>query len=388
MVATTKPTTIQKVVQKAGTLTDEAIRNGSLKKNHEKRRNNGEPSRDRNVKDDNKSARTGNAFATTVNPMRREYIGVAPKCANRNLHHSPESSCRACFSCNRLRHLAKDCKEVPRMVNPMNARNPTAARGACFECGESSNLGFSYEIEIVSGQLAEIDKVIRGERPEEKVTHLRSAKVKEQKKEDIVVVRNFPEVFLYDLSILPPNQEIEFRIDLILEAIPIAKSPYRLAPYEMQELSDDILIYSKTQEEHEIHLGLVLEILKKEKLYAKFSKCEFWLQEVQFLGHVINGDGIHIDPSKIKAVKNWEAPRTSSKVRLFLGLTGPRIRLRVDAKSLQHIFNQKELNKDMYWWPGMKKDIVVYGSKLLTCLKVKAKHHRPSGLLQQPEIPE
>ncbi|GKE82656.1 hypothetical protein Tco_1552656, partial [Tanacetum coccineum] len=59
-----------------------------------------------------------------------------------------------------------------------------------------------------------------------------------------------------------------------------------------------------TREEHEVHLGLVLELLKKEKLYAKFSKCEFWLLEVQFLGHVINGDGIHVDLSKIEAVKN------------------------------------------------------------------------------------
>nr|GEU46554.1 putative reverse transcriptase domain-containing protein [Tanacetum cinerariifolium] len=85
-------------------------------------------------------------------------------------------------------------------------------------------------------------------------------------------------------------------------------------------LIDDILIYSKTLEEHEMHLGLVLEFLKKEKLYAKFSKCEFWLRKVQFLGNMINGDGIHVDPSKIKAIQNWEAPRTPSKVRSFLGL--------------------------------------------------------------------
>ncbi|GKD20410.1 hypothetical protein Tco_1222113, partial [Tanacetum coccineum] len=77
-----------------------------------------------------------------------------------------------------------------------------------------------------------------------------------------------------------------------------------------------------TQEEHEVHLGLVLELLKKEKLYAKFSKCEFWLREVQFLRHVINGDGIHVDPSKIEAVKNWKAPRTSSEASSFLGLAG------------------------------------------------------------------
>ncbi|GKF25121.1 putative reverse transcriptase domain-containing protein [Tanacetum coccineum] len=85
---------------------------------------------------------------------------------------------------------------------------------------------------------------------------------------------------------------------------------------------DDILIYSKTQEEHVEHLRLVLELLKKEKLYAKFSKCEFWLKEVQFLGHVINGNGIYVDPSKIESVKNWKSPRTPTEVCSFLGLAG------------------------------------------------------------------
>ncbi|GKC98922.1 hypothetical protein Tco_1169197 [Tanacetum coccineum] len=69
-----------------------------------------------------------------------------------------------------------------------------------------------------------------------------------------------------------------------------------------------------------MHIRLVLDLLKKKKLYAKYSKCEFWLREVKFLGHVINGDGIHVDPSKIESVKNWEAPRTPSEVRSFLGL--------------------------------------------------------------------
>ncbi|GJX42079.1 putative reverse transcriptase domain-containing protein [Tanacetum coccineum] len=85
---------------------------------------------------------------------------------------------------------------------------------------------------------------------------------------------------------------------------------------------DDILIYSKTRKEHEVHLGLVLELLKEEKLYAKFSKCKFWLRELQFLSHVINGNSTHVDPSKIEAVKNWEAPKTPSKVCSFLGLAG------------------------------------------------------------------
>nr|GEW43737.1 hypothetical protein [Tanacetum cinerariifolium] len=85
---------------------------------------------------------------------------------------------------------------------------------------------------------------------------------------------------------------------------------------------DNILIYSKTREEHVEHLRLVLGLLKKEKLHAKFSECEFWLREVQFLGHVINGNEIHVDPSKIEAVKNWKAPKTLIEVRSLLGLAG------------------------------------------------------------------
>ncbi|GKD18586.1 putative reverse transcriptase domain-containing protein, partial [Tanacetum coccineum] len=83
---------------------------------------------------------------------------------------------------------------------------------------------------------------------------------------------------------------------------------------------DDILIYSKTKEDHKVHLRLVLELSRKENLYAKFSKCEFWLQEVHFLGHVVNQSGIHMDPGKIEAVKNWKAPTTSSEIRSSLGL--------------------------------------------------------------------
>ncbi|XP_021999649.1 uncharacterized mitochondrial protein AtMg00860-like [Helianthus annuus] len=85
---------------------------------------------------------------------------------------------------------------------------------------------------------------------------------------------------------------------------------------------DDILIYSKTQEEHKRHLRLILQLLRVERLYAKISECEFWLKEVQFLGHTVNELGIHDDPSKIEAVKNWIAPKYPSEIRLFLGLAG------------------------------------------------------------------
>nr|ABA98118.1 retrotransposon protein, putative, Ty3-gypsy subclass [Oryza sativa Japonica Group] len=85
---------------------------------------------------------------------------------------------------------------------------------------------------------------------------------------------------------------------------------------------DDILIYSRTKEEHEEHLRLALEKLREHQLYAKFSKCEFWLSEVKFLGHVISAGGVAVDPSNVESVTNWKQPKTVSEIRSFLGLAG------------------------------------------------------------------
>ncbi|GKD46211.1 reverse transcriptase domain-containing protein [Tanacetum coccineum] len=134
MVAATEPATIQSALIKAGMLTDKAIRNGALKKVIKKKRNNKEPSRDGNVKDDNKRSRTGRAFPTNTNPVKKDYTGTTPKYPNCNYHHQPEVPCHSCTNCNRFGHVAKDCRVGPRVVNPMNARNPTTTHGACFKC--------------------------------------------------------------------------------------------------------------------------------------------------------------------------------------------------------------------------------------------------------------
>ncbi|GJW06060.1 hypothetical protein Tco_1568483 [Tanacetum coccineum] len=137
---------------------------------------------------------------------------------------------------------------------------------------------------------------VLGERPEEKAKHLMSAKAEGQKLKDIVVLRVHE------------------------DDIPKTAFRTRYVHFEFTLIPFGLMNAPATEEEHETRLGLILELLKKEKLYAKFSKCEFWLREVRFLWHVINGDGIHVDPNKIKTVKNWEAPRTPSKVHSFLGL--------------------------------------------------------------------
>jgi hypothetical protein len=85
---------------------------------------------------------------------------------------------------------------------------------------------------------------------------------------------------------------------------------------------DDILIYSKTKEEHEQHLRMVLKFLREHKLYAKLSKCIFYQKKIHYLGHIISTDGIKVDPEKIEAIRGWPTPRNVTEVRSFMGLSG------------------------------------------------------------------
>nr|GEY66297.1 hypothetical protein [Tanacetum cinerariifolium] len=277
------------------------------------------------------------------------------------------------------------------------------------------------------------------------LAHVTESKSKEKRMEDVPVICDFPK----ELPRLPPPRQVEFQIDQVPRAAPVARALYRLASSEMRELSiqlqellekrfihpsssswgapvlfvkkkygsfrmcidyrelnkltvknhypllriddlfdqlqvipfgltnapavskdlmnrvckpyldkfvtvfiDDILVYSKDEEEHERHLRIILELIKKERLYAKFSKCDFWLDSVQFLGHVINRSGVHVDPAKFKSMKSWAAPTMPTKVRSHV--FAPRLWNEVcgftDHKSLQYILNQKELNLRQRRW--------------------------------------
>ncbi|GJW95673.1 putative reverse transcriptase domain-containing protein [Tanacetum coccineum] len=189
---------------------------------------------------------------------------------------------------------------------------------------------------------------------------------------DVPVIQDFPEVFPDDLPGLPPPRQVEFKIELVPGAAPVARVPYRLAASEMKELADQLQelsekgfirpssspwgapvlfvkkkdgtfrmcidyrelnkltvknryplpriddLFDQLQGILEDHFGTT----KKEQLYAKFSKCDFWLESIQFLGHVIDSKGVQVDPAKIEAIKNWATPTTPTEVRQFLGLAG------------------------------------------------------------------
>jgi hypothetical protein len=115
-------------------------------------------------------------------------------------------------------------------------------------------------------------------------------------------------------------------------------------------LIDDILIFSKTEEEHEKNLRLVLGKLRSNKLYAKFNKCEFWLTEVAFLGHVISAGGVSVDPGKVKDVLNWMPPITTSEIQSFWGLAGYYCRFIKDfSKIAKPMMKLLKKNKAFEW---------------------------------------
>ncbi|GKA09089.1 putative reverse transcriptase domain-containing protein, partial [Tanacetum coccineum] len=280
----------------SGALTDEAVRNGSIKK-FKKRGNVGEPSKDKNGRDDNKRTRTGNAFATTINPVERENMGTWPKCTTYS-YHALGGPCRACYNCNRLGHLTRDYRSVPRNVNHVNARNPNVR--ACYECGSTDHVrpacprwnkaqGPVEEfVQMLSSSWLLITEFFLK-------IDLRSGYHQLRVHEDDIPKSVFRTHYgHFKFTIMPFG--LTNAPTIFMDFMNIVCRPY-LDKFVIVFI-DDILIYSKTQEEYVKHLRLVLGLLKRGKLYAKFSKCEFWLREMQFLGHVINDNGIHVDPSE------------------------------------------------------------------------------------------
>nr|GEU36751.1 putative reverse transcriptase domain-containing protein [Tanacetum cinerariifolium] len=236
-------------------------------------------------------------------------------------------------------------------------------------------LNTSYDVELADGKVT-LD--VQGERLEKDLKFLSCMKTDEKMLEDILMVRDFPKVFLDDLSGLPPVDKAEFHIDLILGALPVLRvheedipktafrtryghfeftfMPFGLTntPEIFMDLMnrickpyldkfvivfiDDILIYSRLMEEHEVHLKLILGMLKKEKLYAKFSKCEFWLQDT---------------------------PESPTKIHLFLGLAGYYRRLIKNfSKIAKPITLLTQKNKKYEWGDKQEQSFYILKEKL------------------------
>ncbi|WVZ80465.1 hypothetical protein U9M48_027936 [Paspalum notatum var. saurae] len=133
---------------------------------------------------------------------------------------------------------------------------------------------------------------------------------------------------------------------------------------------DDILIYSKSEEEHKEHLRIVLTRLREHKLYAKFSKCAFWLKEVSFLGHILSEKGVPVDPSKVRDVLNWKQPETVTEIRSFLGLAGYYRRFIKDfSKTVKPMTSLTKKNAKYLWGPKCKEAFQTL-KKLLTTAPV------------------
>ncbi|GJW74292.1 putative reverse transcriptase domain-containing protein [Tanacetum coccineum] len=275
MLRATQPTTIQNAILRAGILTNEAVSCGTLTKGSDKRKGVEEPSKTGGSWKDNKKAKTGTGFVA-IAPTRNETVRYNPRCSKCYIIHLKNRMCRLCFNCQKLGHFAKDCRAPNRQAAPVNAVRMNNHPRVCHECGSPDHFRNTSDFIFISTEFAPllnvkpsivnpgyvIEVAVAGNRRHEKVVEipvedgrilrvhgeravgitkaLKSAKEDEPKLSDISVVRDFEDVFPDDLSGLPPQRQVEFRIDLVPGATPIAKSPYRLAPSEMQELSGQL----------------------------------------------------------------------------------------------------------------------------------------------------
>nr|GEW96080.1 putative reverse transcriptase domain-containing protein [Tanacetum cinerariifolium] len=225
-------------------------------------------------------------------------------------------------------------------------------------------------------------------------------KSEEKQLKEFIVVRDFLEVFPEDLSGIPPTRQVKFQIDLIPGAALVARarssvyskidlrSGYhqlrvceedipktafrtRYDHYEFHAIPFGLTNAPTNKQENEEHLKLILELLKKVELYAKFSKCEFWIPKVQFLDHVIDSQGIHVDPTKIESIKDWASSKTPTKIRaenfiIYCDAShkGLGVVLMQNEKVIAYASRQFKIHEKNYTTRDLKLGAVVFALKI------------------------
>nr|GEU32839.1 putative reverse transcriptase domain-containing protein [Tanacetum cinerariifolium] len=306
----------------------------------------------------NQSQEAARAYAVTPSKNNR-YAGDLPLCKRCNLHHTGPCIGK-CNTYNKVGYLTKNCRNK----KPANGRRAYMLRDRNAHQDSNVVTDTFYDIEMADGNLVSTNTVIKGCT----LTLLNQTfeiDLMPIKLSSFGVVIGMDWLSKYHAKILCDEKVVHIPINgdtLVIrgyhllsvrdEDIPKTAFRTRYGHYEFQVIPfgltnapavfmdlmnrvckpylekfvivfiDDILIYSRNEEEHANHLRMILELLRKEKLYAKFSKCDFWIRIVKFLGHLINSQGLHVDPTKIEAVMNWTSPTTPTKVRQFLGLVG------------------------------------------------------------------
>ncbi|GJV07261.1 putative reverse transcriptase domain-containing protein [Tanacetum coccineum] len=337
-----KPKTIQDAIEFATELMDKKIRTFTERHSENKRKQ--EDNQQQQHK--NKRQNIGRAYAAGSGE-KKPYRGSKPLCSKCNCHHDGQCAPK-CHKCNRVGHLAHVCRST---VNANTTNNQKGTRvgqkPTCYECGARDiSRGIGKETLIVRGDGRDQGNETRLNIISRTKTYkymlkgcpiflahvtTKETKDKSEKKrlEDVPIVQNFPEVFPEDLPAFKTRYgHYEFQVTpfgltnapaVFMDLMNCVCKPF-LDEFVIVFI-DDILIYSKNKKEYEEHFKAILELLKKEELYAKFSKYEFWLPKVQFLGHMIDSQGIHVDPAKIESIKDWASPKNPTKIQQFLDLS-------------------------------------------------------------------
>nr|GEU79268.1 reverse transcriptase domain-containing protein [Tanacetum cinerariifolium] len=323
MLRETPPTTIQSAIIKARILTDEAARYGSLARSSKKSKEVEETSKQGGSWKDNKKAKVGKGFVV-IEPSRNENMGSYPKCAKCSAYHPEGGPCRMCYNCQKLSHFASNCQAPVRHMVPVSIvrmennqrNNGNQARGRAFSVNAVDALQDpNVVIEEANGKKEEVDRIIRDCKLElvNPLFTIDLIPLGHGSFHVIVGWIGYLRIRIDDLFNQLQGARYFSKIDLRSgyhqlrvheEDIPKTAFRTRYGQFKFMVMSFGLTnvpavfmdLMNQTKEEHEVYLKLVLELLKNEMLYAKFSKFEFWLQEVHFLSHVVNHNGIHVDP--------------------------------------------------------------------------------------------